>query len=51
MEKLYIKFSDINMIQRKSDFAWIPICSDNLDYQRYIELCEQYGESEITEVQ
>lgn len=51
MDKLYVKFLDVNMLQRKSDFAWIPTCIDNKDYQEYLALCNQYGESEITEVQ
>jgi len=49
MEKLYTNASDSQVIVRKADNANIPADPENKDYQEYLALCDQHGESEITE--
>lgn len=50
MEKLYTKISDSTVIVRKADNANIPPDPENKDYQEYLSLCDQHGESEILEI-
>lgn len=50
MEKLYEKYPDATIIVRKSDNANIPPDPENKDYQEYLALCSEHGESEILEI-